>query len=513
MQEPISQTDIDIENALIDDIAGFTHDPLGYVLYAFPWGEPGTPLEEYGGPEDWQKETLEEIGRRLTAGEMTDGEAMAWVIQTALSSGHGAGKSAFCAMIIHWAMSTMPDTRGVVTANTATQLKTKTWAELAKWHGMCINGHWFEVSATSMFSADPAHKDTWRIDAIPWTEQKSEAFAGLHNKGRRIIVIFDEASAIPPIIWQVTEGALTDERTEILWFVFGNPTRSEGRFHDCFFKLRKYWFTRKIDSRTVKITNKAFLQSLVDRYGEDSDIVKVRVRGEFPSTSVSQFIGTDLTDAAKDRAKTLVMQDIKGCPIIFGLDVARFGDDNSVLWMRQGVYTKRIFSVNGYDTVRLSNLLIFHKNEWKPAAVFIDISGGLGAGVYDMVKALGHKNVFPVNFGEKATKSNKYRNKRCEIYGECKEWLIDGGCLPSEGEESEYISEDLTAVDYFIDNMSRTALEEKADIKEKIGRSPDDGDALCLTFAAPVAALAANIDNTGIKTDVADTSGYDPMSF
>jgi len=511
MQDLTNQDDI--ENALINDIAGFAYDPLGYVLYAFPWGEPGTPLEDYDGPEDWQKEILEEVGRKLRAGAISAEDAMAWVIQVALSSGHGAGKSAFSAMILHWGMSTMPDTRGVVTANTATQLKTKTWAELAKWHSMCINAHWFEISATSMYSTDPAHKDTWRIDAIPWTEQKSEAFAGLHNKGRRIIVIFDEASAIPPIIWQVTEGALTDERTEILWFVFGNPTRSEGRFHDCFFRQRKYWITRKIDSRTVKITNKAFLQSLIDRYGEDSDIVKVRVKGEFPSTSVSQLIGADLIEAAKDHSKGLIKSDLAGVSLIFGLDVARFGDDNSVLWMRQGVYTKRIFSVNGYDTVRLTNLLIFHMKEMAPAAVFIDISGGLGAGVYDMTKTLGYKSVFPVNFGEKATKSNIYRNKRCEIYGECKEWLINGGCLPSEGEESENISEDLTAVDYFIDDMGRIALEDKADIKEKLGRSPDDGDALCLTFAAPVAALAANIDHTGVRNDVADTSGYDPMAF
>jgi hypothetical protein len=112
-------------------------------------------------------------------------------------------------------MSTMPDTRGVVTANTATQLTTKSWAELAKWYSLCINKHWFELTATSLFSRDPGHEKTWRIDAIPWSKEKSEAFAGLHNKGRRILIIFDEASAIPPIIWEVTEGALTDKNTEI----------------------------------------------------------------------------------------------------------------------------------------------------------------------------------------------------------------------------------------------------------------------------------------------------------
>jgi len=205
MQEIADQNDVDFESALIEDIAGFTHDPLGYVLYAFPWGEPGTPLENFDGPEDWQKEILEEVGSQLQSGQISQDEALNTVVQMAVSSGHGVGKSALCNMIILWSMSTMPDTRGVVTANTQTQLTTKTWAELAKWYSMCINKHWFELTATSLFSRDPGHEKSWRIDAIPWSKEKSEAFAGLHNQGRRILIIFDEASAIPPIIWEGTE--------------------------------------------------------------------------------------------------------------------------------------------------------------------------------------------------------------------------------------------------------------------------------------------------------------------
>jgi hypothetical protein len=478
-------TALDYEQRLIDDIASFASDPLGYVLYAFPWGEPG-PLENFDGPDEWQREILEEVGRQLRSGELSPDEALNKVIQMAVSSGHGAGKSMLCAILILWSMSTMPDTRGVVTANTATQLTTKSWAELAKWYSLCINKHWFELTATSLFSRDPGHEKTWRIDAIPWSKEKSEAFAGLHNKGRRILIIFDEASAIPPIIWEVTEGALTDKNTEILWFAFGNPTRNDGRFHDCFYKDSKYWHHKKIDSRTAKMTNKELIADQIDRYGIDSDFIKVRVRGEFPSASVSQYISMDLIDAAKERAKSLIESDLKGVPLIFGLDVARFGDDNSVLWIRRGIYTKRKFTVNGYDTVRLANLLMQHMDQDNPAAVFIDISGGLGAGVYDILNNLGRRKIFPVNFGEKATKDIVYPNKRCEMYGELKEWLIDGGCLPYEGEESEYIAEDLMAIDYFFNNKSQITLEKKEDIKVKLGRSPDDADALALTFAMPV---------------------------
>lgn len=257
------------------------------------------------------------------------------------------------------------------------------------------------------------------------------------------------------------------------------------------------------------MTNKKLIADQIERYGIDSDFIKVRVRGEFPSASVSQYISMDLIDAARDRAKALIESDLTGVPLIFGLDVARFGDDNSVLWMRQGMYTKRKFSVNGYDTVRLANLLMQHMDHDNPAAVFIDISGGLGAGVYDILNNLGRRKIFPVNFGEKALKEIVYPNKRCEMYGELKEWLIDGGCLPYEGEESEYIAEDLLAIDYFFNNKSQITLEKKEDIKEKLGRSPDDGDALALTFAMPVPPQDIVTANRTVRT----TDEYRPLQM
>lgn len=486
----------EFERELIRDIGSFTHDPLKYALYAFPWGEKNSPLEEFSGPDKWQRDVLRHIGERLRAGAPTKGADLSWVVQVAVSSGHGIGKTALVAMLLLWAISTIPDCKGVVTANTATQLSTKTWAELAKWHSMCINRHWFELTATSIFCSEKGHEKTWRIDAIPWSKEKSEAFAGLHNKRKRIIIIFDEASAIPPIIWEVTEGALSDEETEILWFAFGNPTRTDGRFYDCFHKQRAYWKQWKIDSRTASMTNKALLNSMVERYGEDSDIVKVRIRGEFPAASVSQFIGTDLVDAAK--ARTITEDAIKGAPVILGLDVARYGDDASTLWLRKGLYTRRVLKVVKVDTMQLASMVVNAINTEKANAVFIDISGGLGAGVYDRLKQLNYGHIcIPVNFGSAASQPGRYANKRCEMYGEAREWLIDGGTLP---EESDDLCEDLTAVDYFIDRNGRTALEEKADVKEKLGRSPDDGDGFVLTFAAPVA--AADQFTYGYDTDI-----------
>src|SRR5690606_30796289 len=180
----------DYEAQLAADIGGFTLDPLGHVLYVYPWGVPGTELAGKEGPRTWQREVLQEIGDKLKSQHITS----VWeAIQIATASGHGIGKSALVSWIVKWAMDTCPHTKGVVTANTENQLRTKTWPEVAKWHRLSLTSHWFKLNATSLEHADPENSKTWRIDAVPWSEHNSEAFAGLHNEGRRVLLVFDEA--------------------------------------------------------------------------------------------------------------------------------------------------------------------------------------------------------------------------------------------------------------------------------------------------------------------------------
>jgi len=205
---------------LYGEVGALRYDPLAYVMYAFPWDVPGTPLAGEGGPQPWQRDVLEMLGEGLVSAQ----EAMRF----AVASGHGVGKSALVSWIVLWALSSVRDTRGIVTANTEGQLRTKTWPELAKWFNLCINRDWFTYSATSIVSTLPGHDKTWRVDAITWSENNTEAIAGLHNKGRRAFALFDEASAIPDPVWETVEGALTDARTDLFWGVFGNPTRNTG---------------------------------------------------------------------------------------------------------------------------------------------------------------------------------------------------------------------------------------------------------------------------------------------
>lgn len=189
-----------------------------------------------------------------------------------------------------------------------------------------------------MYSNDPGHDKRWRADAIPRSEHNTEAFAGLHNERKRIVVVFDEASNIADLVWEVAEGALTDEDTEIIWVAFGNPTRNTGRFRECFRKYKHRWKCAQIDSRTVEGTNKQQLQKWVDDYGEDSDFVKVRVRGIFPDASELQFIPTGLTDEAMKRVVTAAQ--VAHAPRIIGVDPAYSGVDDAVIYLRRGCTAK-----------------------------------------------------------------------------------------------------------------------------------------------------------------------------
>lgn len=464
----------DVEKELADCISDFIHNPLGYVYFAFPWGEEGTELAGMQGPEAWQKEKLIEIGKKLKAGESIE------PILEAIASGHGIGKSAFVSWIILWGLSTMIDTKMVITANTENQLKTKTWAELAKWHRLAINSHWFKYTATAIFSAFSQHEKTWRADMIPWSEHKTEAFAGLHNKGKRIIVIFDEASAIPEPIWEVTEGALTDEDTEIIWLVCGNPTRNSGRFHGCFNKFRHRWSHVQIDSRQVTLTNKEQISRWEKDYGEDSDFFRVRVKGQFPRASSNQLIPNDIVQAA--RGRHLKESEYNFASVIITLDNAWSSDDIAV-WKRQGNFATRLATLRKQeDDIIIAGHLARFEDEHQADAVFIDF--GYGTGVFSAGKQMGRKWTM-IPFGG-ASSDPQYANKRVEMWCLMKEWLKNGGSIPDDDD----IATDLTGPEAYEimigPNAGKLLMESKKDMTKRGLSSPNDGDALALTFALPV---------------------------
>lgn len=453
-------------------MASLSRDPLKWVLFSFPWGQEGE-LQEFRGPEAWQTEVLSNIRDGL----ITVKDA----IKIARASGHGIGKSALVAWLILWAMSTFEDTRGIVTANTENQLKTKTWAELSKWYRMFSGRDAFTLTATALYSADPEHERTWRFDMVPWSENKTEAFAGLHNKGNRIMVIFDEASAIPNAIWEVTEGALTDKNTQIFWIVFGNPTRNDGAFHDCFTKLKHRWDVGQVDSRHVTITNKDQIAKWIHDYGDDSDFVRVRVRGEFPNVSDRQFIPSSYVQSA--RGRHLREDQYKFAPVVIGVDPAWSGEDESVVVLRQGNMARIVARFRKLeDDYKMAGYIAKLEDEEKADAVFIDLGYGTG------IKSAGNqfkRNWVLVPFGG-ASGDPGFANKRAEMWNNMKMWLKEGGSIPDNAElASELIGPEYTVVATG-PRAGKIVLESKADMKKRGVGSPNIADALALTFAFPV---------------------------
>lgn len=486
----------DIESQLIEDIAGFTHDPLGCALYSFPWGE--GELAGVDGPRDWQRDVMQDI-----AGHLQNPETRYQPLMIAVASGHGIGKSAEIGMILHWAMSTCEDCKVVFTANTDNQLRTKTAPEIGKWFRLSINSHWFTTTATAVAANDPGHEKSWRADAVPWSEHNTEAFAGLHNKGKRIVLIFDEASNIADKVWEVAEGALTDEDTEIIWIAFGNPTRNTGRFRECFTRYKHRWVTRQIDSRTVDGTNKAQIAKWAADYGEDSDFFRVRVLGRFPKASELQLIPSDWVAAAMHREGVYGMDDALVC----GIDIARGGEDNNVIRFRRGMDAKSIkpIRIPGSET-RDTTLFIARVctavQEHSPDAVFVD-STGVGGPVADQLRRLmPGVPIIDVNFASAAPDIH-YANMRTYIWWRLREALRAGLAI----DDDATLEAELTSPEYSHNQRDQIALEKKADIKKRLGISPDDADALALTFTFPVQRNRNTGDRgTGLVSD------YDPYS-
>jgi hypothetical protein len=504
------------ESELADEIGKCYADPLRFVMLAFPWDtdktlqlvklpEPWNLVynSEYG-PDAWACDLLDSIGRDVRDRGFVGTQAVD-AIQYAVSSGHGIGKSALVAWVVLWIMSTRPHAKGVVTANTAAQLSSKTWAGVSSWWAKCITKHWFTITtgkgAMRMYHKD--YPDSWRVDAQTSQEENSESFAGLHAANSTPFYIFDEASAIPSKIWEVAEGGKTDGSP--IHLVMGNPTRNTGAFAECFGKQRHRWNVRQIDSRDVAITNKKLLSEWAHDYGEDSDFVKVRVRGVFPNASSLQFIPRELVDGAMHRKLELQRQVGASCAV--GVDVARFGDDQSVIRTRIGrdgrsIETKRY---RGMDTMQLASRVAEHCSYLQThlglrPVIFVD-GGGVGGGVVDRLRQMNYDPV-EVQFGGKADDPKRYLNKRAEMWGKVKEWLTIGLLEPDEATAT-----DLTSVEYQFTASDQIQLESKEHMKQRGLASPDDGDALALTFAFPVPEF---VDEPRGARNHSGRSEYDP---
>lgn len=503
-QKKVNAIAQNIDEELAEEMAACYLDPYRFVMLAFDWGR--GELEKFDGPDKWQTAHLKNIRDKLQE-TRSDPETENDPLFEAVKAGHGVGKSADVAWIILWLMSTRPHFAGVVTANTRDQLTRKTWREVEVWRRRCITGHWFKYNATSMHHT--VHKDTWRVDAIPWSEHNSEAFAGLHNGGRGQAMIFDEASAISDKIWEVAEGAMSDP--DAFWFVYGNPTKRSGRFFDCWHKFARRWHKFTVDARTAKMANRKRIDEMIEDWGLDSDYVRVRVLGEFPVQDVATLIPAEWLDGALNRP-VIGTDRYKS---VWGLDVARFGDDRTALAKRRNrALMEPIVFWQGLNLMQIAQRIRIMWDETpvddRPSAICIDAIG-VGAGVVDRMNEMvaeGHFEgtmILGINVSESASVHDKFSRLRDELWWRARSWFEKLDCsmqldierrgewvITDEFEDTDRglafvrkapITDELKDVLFSYLPNGKIKLEPKQDTKERLGRSPDGADAFVLTFA------------------------------
>ncbi len=482
MQQPIySATD---EQALMTRFWSpkLKNDPEAFVLFAFPWGQPNTPLAHHKGPRQWQRRLLRKIAEHI---RNNDNAAAYKVFRSAVASGRGIGKSALVSWLVLWMLSTRIGATTIVSANSEAQLRSITWSEITKWLALLINSHWFEISATRVspakWLAEIVERDLkkgtrfWSIEGRLWSEENPDAYAGLHNVDG-VFLVFDEASGIPDPIWDVAQGFFTENTPNRFWMAFSNPRRNQGYFFECFHSKREFWHSEHIDARDVEDTDKAIYEQIIAEYGSDSPQARIEVYGEFPSAGDDQFIPPQLVDEAAQRPR---YKDADA-PIVIGIDPARSGADSTVIVVRQGRDLLHIKRYRGDDTMTTVGHVIDAIEEYRPTLTVID-EGGLGYGILDRLTEQRYK-VRGVNFGWKSKNPIMWGNKRAELWGAMREWLKSGS-IPHDRQ----LKSDFTGPKTKPDSAGTIFLESKKDMKSRGLASPDAADALACTFAFPVA--------------------------
>jgi len=391
--------------------------------------------------------------------------------QISVRSGHGTGKTTILSWLILYIGLVYPDSKIPATAPVASQLENILIPEVKKWSNKLFPPMRTLVDA---LATDVKFMNGNKCFARTARKENTEALAGVHASF--VLYIIDEASGIDQKIFDVIEGALTGDN--YLLVMTSNPTRTVGAFYDSHNKNRKHYRAIHFDSEKSCNVNPKWVKDMADKYGQDSDTFRVRVKGMFPKNNTDALFSTDEVlqsmsgEGDADRTGALV----------YSADVARYGDDSSVLAKRRGYSFYSLDSYQGLNTMEYANKISndIEQELSRPDAVFVDTIG-VGAGVMDRLRERGYFAV-DANASMKPDQINVYHNKRAEMFFNFKEWLRKGGQLPKDDD----LLEELVAIRYSYTSAGKILLMKKEEIKDEIGRSPDKADACALSFFATV---------------------------
>lgn len=389
----------------------------------------------------------------------------------AVKSGHGTGKSTTLAWLALWGLCCFEDVKVPCTAPTGHQLEDVLWSEIEKWRARMLEPWRSAVSVTS---------DAVKIAGLPnfaaartGRKENPEALQGFHAD--TLLFLVDEASGIPDQVFEVARGALSTPGARVV--MAANPTRTTGYFYQAFHRNREAWDLLTFSCADSPLVSKEYVEEMQEEYGEESDIYRVRVLGEFPKGGDLQFISSALVEQAQGR---YYREDaFSFAPVVLGVDVAAFGGDRCVVFLRQGLYSELLWTGREVETATLAGVVARLEDERKADAVFVD-STGVGFGVASNLRQMGRSPI-PVDFGG-ASAHTTYLNKRAECWGLLRDWLQEGGWLPKD----DRLRDDLCAPEYGYTLSGKIQLERKEKMRARGLASPDLADALALTFAAPV---------------------------
>jgi phage terminase large subunit len=419
-------------------------------------------------PDPWQDEAL---------------RAFPTCPRLAFKASKGPGKTALLAWLGWNFMLTRPYVNGAAVSISADNLRDNLWKELAVWRQRApILQHTFEWQKERIFARD--HTETWFLSARSWPKaadatQLGNTLAGLH--GEYVIVLADETGGMPREILESAEGIFSGTK-EAHIIQAGNTNTLDGALYNACVRNRHMWKVVVISgdpddpNRSPRVPVE-WARDLIRTYGRDNPFVKVSVLGEWPTASVNALLGPDEVEAAMKRQYQT--WDIENAPRVLGVDVAREGNDASVIFPRQGLVAFKPHIMRNVTSTQGAGQVARVWTDWNVDAVFIDNTGGFGAGWIDQLRLL-NRQAIGIGFAERRDK--RYYNMRAEMYFKMAEWVKAGGALPDVPDLIPQLTQTLYSF-----KGDALIIEPKEEIKVKLGKSPDEADSLALTFAEPVA--------------------------
>jgi len=451
-------------DVLVDLIDLYWDDPVAFAVDMLDFE-----------PDDWQREAMMDVAKHP---------------RVSVRSGQGVGKTAFMSAIILWFLCCRPNPKVVCTAPTRQQLHDVLWAEVAKWLESSKIKNLLKWTKTKIYMI--GHEERWFATAR--TATKPENMQGFHED--YMLFIVDEASGVADPIMEAILGTLSGPENKLL--MCGNPTRTSGVFYDSHNRDRAKYRTHKVDSRDSKRTSRENIQMLIDKYGADSDVVRVRVYGEFPKAESDSFIPLELVELAANASV-----EPKGDTLHLGVDVARFGDDETVIAPRIGMKVFPLHCYRKQDTMVTAGWVIATGKEMMQRfpqlrRVLIKVDDtGVGGGVTDRLNEVIREDrlydwtVVPVNNSGKPTsdEDEHYENRGTETWATVRDLLQESFSRHMRGEaptielpNDDRLIAQLSQRKYRMTSRGKLALERKEDMKKRGLDSPDRADAVVLAF-------------------------------